>query len=1033
MTSGNLKILQCNCQRAYGVLCDLGNVMNEQCVSVALLQELYVSHGCVKGLPSAWRVYVCESNPAKAAVVIRDVNVEAVCVSECTDEYGVCVWIKGDFGELYVVSMYCRYGHDIAPYLTYMERVKECVRGKRVLFGMDANATSPLWYSKGGGRSRENEMRGRTLEEWVLANGMIVLNEPSEYYTFSGARGQSDIDVTLVSELSVRCRFEWEVKGDWGISDHNVILIRMTCDERQRSASSVCKRWVCKDVDWEGYKSDLMEYELIYGQDVWNETNVDRMLERMMQWIQGANDKRMKVKKRVNDRKIVWWTDDLRKLKAKVRRSRKLWQRARKRKSKDVDARLSRYKSLMSEYKREMWRVKEENWRQFVSVSSNLDPWGPVYRVCRGKTGRERMSSLKVDGVNYSTWRECAEVLLERFFPAASMSVGASGVGEWTNEIQEFGWDEVNEAVMAAKLGKAPGLDGITVEMLRMIWYAIPGCLLRLYNECLKSGYFPDEWKKACVVVLLKSPEKPRSDPASYRPISLLSVLGKTLERMMMKRHERRVSGSMDDAQHGFRRGRSTESAWLRMRGYVEESECKYVLGVFVDFKGAFDNLEWSSVIEWLNETGCEEIPLWKSYFQRRVVCMYSANDVVWKDVERGCPQGSTSGPFLWIGRMNKLLRRLRECGCKCVAFADDLTLIVEGQNRMEVERKGAEWMAIVCEWGAEVGVSVSEGKTVTMLLKGSMAASRRPIVRMNGKPIKYVVSVKYLGIWMSERMHFKVHLEYLRTKVMNAVGAMRRVLKSEWGMRKRAVRLVYKGLFVACVMYGASVWYEVMQYEYARDLMNRCQRVVLYACLNVCRTVSTESMQVLMGTLPWDLECARRGVCSMLKSGGSVGVNEIVASNDLDGRAVDDCVMIVNERAYDCWQRRWDESENGRVTYEYIKNVRFAESCVQFEPNVYACFLLTGHGSMNAFLYKRGLSASERCICGAEREDWKHVLVECSMYDDLRDLNECGVVRREDGSVDVSGVLVCKEKYERFCVYAREVFERRRRMCMHD
>ena len=52
-----------------------------------------------------------------------------------------------------------------------------------------ANATSPLWYSKGGSRSRRNEMRGRSLEEWIVLNGMIVLNEPSEFYTFSGMRG----------------------------------------------------------------------------------------------------------------------------------------------------------------------------------------------------------------------------------------------------------------------------------------------------------------------------------------------------------------------------------------------------------------------------------------------------------------------------------------------------------------------------------------------------------------------------------------------------------------------------------------------------------------------------------------------------------------------------------------------------------------------------------------------------------------------------------------------------------------------------
>ena len=73
-------------------------------------------------------------------------------------------------------------------------------------------------------------MRGRILEEWIVLNGMIVLNEPNEFYTFSGMRGESD--VTLVNDVKARCRFEWEIKCDWGISDHNVILIRMISECR---------------------------------------------------------------------------------------------------------------------------------------------------------------------------------------------------------------------------------------------------------------------------------------------------------------------------------------------------------------------------------------------------------------------------------------------------------------------------------------------------------------------------------------------------------------------------------------------------------------------------------------------------------------------------------------------------------------------------------------------------------------------------------------------------------------------------------
>lgn len=200
-------------------------------------------------------------------------------------------------------------------------------------------------------------------------------------------------------------------------------------------------------------------------------------------------------------------------------------------------------------------------------------------------------------------------------------------------------------------------------------------------------------------------------------------------------------------------------------------------------------------------------------------------------------------GPSIWNLMMDELLWRLRGSGCKVVAYADDLLLVVEGQSRVEIERMGTEWMRMVHEWGVKVGVSVSEEKhAVCMLMKGSMAVTRRSSVRVNDVNIKYVSSVRYLGVWMGERMSFKPHLVCLRKKCVNVVGKLRHVMRSEWGLRKRAVRVLYKGLFSACVMYGASVWCGVMRFGYARDMMNRCQRVVLYACLNVCRSVGGDA-----------------------------------------------------------------------------------------------------------------------------------------------------------------------------------------------
>lgn len=133
----------------------------------------------VQGIPTGMRV-IANTGNANAAIVLNS-PMDATTISECVSDHGVCVYVKGQFGELYFVSMYCQFGEELAPSLTYMDHVIERARGKLVIFALDANAISQMWHSKAVSRSRENEIRGRELETYILEKDLSVLNEPSEH------------------------------------------------------------------------------------------------------------------------------------------------------------------------------------------------------------------------------------------------------------------------------------------------------------------------------------------------------------------------------------------------------------------------------------------------------------------------------------------------------------------------------------------------------------------------------------------------------------------------------------------------------------------------------------------------------------------------------------------------------------------------------------------------------------------------------------------------------------------------------------
>jgi hypothetical protein len=274
-------------------MCDLGVRMVNEGVSVALLQEPYVSGGCVRGLPGRMQVFL--SDDLKSAVVVNDVNLEVVLMNDCVSEHGVCVWMKGEYGELYVVSMYCQYGCNLEPYLRCLDRVYELVNGKNLLIGMDANAVSPLWHSKMRTRGGENEERGRIWEEWIMEKGMFVLNEPCECYTFSGARGESDIDVTLCNKVGMYQGCEWSVMSEWSISDHNVIVVRMRYNGNEMTDERVLgKRWSLKGVDWDEYVCKITERAEEFGIVRFERLDTLSKLNVMMEWILKANDDCMK-------------------------------------------------------------------------------------------------------------------------------------------------------------------------------------------------------------------------------------------------------------------------------------------------------------------------------------------------------------------------------------------------------------------------------------------------------------------------------------------------------------------------------------------------------------------------------------------------------------------------------------------------------------------------------------------------------------------------------------------------------------------
>lgn len=175
----------------------------------------------------------------------------------------------------------------------------------------------------------------------------------------------------------------------------------------------------------------------------------------------------MRKEKTLRVRRQLWWNDTLNRMKREVMRARKNYQRARRSSIRgpaltpDVLETRRQYRSLEKLYGKSIQTVKAEDWRRFVGDSGNNNPWGAVYRICRGRSATDIGCMRKGDGSLTTTWCEAASVLLTKFLPRHDETEEyRDHATPHQPEHRPITESEITAAIARAKPKKAPGLDG---------------------------------------------------------------------------------------------------------------------------------------------------------------------------------------------------------------------------------------------------------------------------------------------------------------------------------------------------------------------------------------------------------------------------------------------------------------------------------------------------------------------------------------------------------------------------------------------
>ncbi|GBL97208.1 Putative protein in type-1 retrotransposable element R1DM [Araneus ventricosus] len=405
-------------------------------------------------------------------------------------------------------------------------------------------------------------------------------------------------------------------------------------------------------------------------------------------------------------------------------------------------------------------------------------------------------------------------------------------------------------------------MDNISVELLRSIHKHCPDIMLTLLNTCLQLGFFPTPWKDA-KLVLIGKPDRDLTIAKNYRPICLLSVISKLLDKLVTQRltHFFKTNGLLHDRQHGFRAGRSCETAnhslWVEVHSAMQNKN--QVCLISLDVEGAFDNVWRQSVLYKLTSARCpfNLFSLIRDYFCDRSVT-YCLNDEKWTfPAERGVPQGSCSGPFFWNVVLDTIFEVQLPVGCTLQAFADDIVLIVQGPTKADLENRGILAISRLIQWAAFHKLTFSLSKSVLMPITfgGRLSMLDPPCVRLQGQLLPVQKSFRYLGVWWDGGLTFTDHFNRVRRRV-DLLSYRLSVVADRFYSKHTLLYLhIYRAAIEPFLLYGYGAWGHRLNLKKIKDTLNSLQQRPLLKLTRAYRTVSTVALPVLAGVLPLDLK----------------------------------------------------------------------------------------------------------------------------------------------------------------------------------
>ena len=824
---------------------------------------------------------------------------------------------------------------------------------------------------------------GVILNEWASATDATLLHDPKEPPTFTSGRWNTETNPDLAfakfspnEPLPIR-----RVLNRFPRSHHRPSLIT-TPSMIQHIDGKAVRRWNFRKADWNGFKKTVKaSVEALPAPTV---DNIDEAYQAYQEMLLNAAKKH--IPRGFRAKYIPCWDGQCEDL---------LRQHSDATTTADRSAAATNLLTRLNDKRKERW---EETVESIDFTHSSRRAWQTINKLT-GRTSRPSPYPISANSI-------AAQLISNGRFTNADKV--------WTRKIKseirdlrnapsadhdlssDFTIFEITTAIKRLKLNKAPGIDNVHPEFVSHQGSTATEWLRLFYSVCLRSSKIPKIWRRTKVIALLK-PNKSPDDQKSYRPISLLCVPYKVLERLLHSRIEPVIDSVLPKEQAGFRRGKSTTDQVTLLTQDIEDAFQRGEKAgvVLLDLTAAYDTVWHRGLHLKMLQTIPDRhmVNFIMEMITNRCFTLHTSDGQQSRvrRLKNGVPQGSVLAPMLF----NIYIYDIPATSAKKYGYADDLAILQYDKKWKMIEEGLTADMSILSTYLNDWHLKLNVGKSLSSVFHlNNHEAQRKLNVTANGSALQFEASPTYLGVKLDRALTYRHHLDKLTAKVTARVALLRRLAGTTWGAASKTLRISTQALVYSAAEYCTPVWCRSSHTHKLDRALNNAMRTVS----GTLRATPVNQLPILSGIAPPSLrrQAAVLALARKAKNDEDHLLHNIIRQTPKPAR-------LKSRRAFAAhahqllstaddddarqtwlkhrWKEEWQLAENQRL-HKFIgdpENIKGTD--LPRKQWTILNRLRTGVGRFAASMRDWGLRQSAACDCGHPEQTLNHIIDDCPLY----------------------------------------------------